>query len=225
MKYQRMRDLQRTMQRLVGRDSLIRALFEEIPELQRFTWVKTQEYDDNNYFDDIRVKSINGHPVGWDGYEDEDEGDLWREGSTLPRIPQIHMVNDLVNAIADDYEFRDNEIEMSREDYVGTEDLPVGKDEGDKMEYFLAQLGGVRLPDGFFVGKDPGLAVYHAIDHGRIGNEADVFAVRGCMSSVLDYARVVGGRIAPEVENFYVLDNHEHDRESLKTYLEEFCRK
>lgn len=222
MKYQRLRDLQRTMGGIVERDELAAALFAEVPELEEFTWVKSQEYDDNNYFDNIQVKSINGHPYGYDGYDDDEADD---EKSSLPKVEQVHLIEDLIVAISDHYDFSDDEIEFRRGDYLDVTPGEKSDYERDKKQYFLSMLSGSRLPDEFFAGKDPQLAIYHAIDHGRIGNEAEVFAVRGNMSQVLDYARVVGGRVSDEVEKFFILDSHEDDKESLKQYIEEFGKK
>lgn len=238
MKYQKMVDLKRAMGSIVKNEELVRALFEEIPDLKTFSWTKTREYDDNNYFVSTRVVSINGHDYGYDGYEEDDEEDCG-----LPKVTATHMVEDLVDQISDSYDLSDDEIVMDRDDYFLESEKGESnfhplthiwmerralkeRKQKDEVDYFLAFLSGCRLPDDFFVGKDPKLAVYHAMDHGRLSEEVEVgvFAVRGNMSYALDYARTVG-RLSPKVEAFFILDNDEYDRETFQIYIGEFGKK
>lgn len=159
--------------------------------------------------------------IHWEGEQDEIWAKDWDISRFLRRFPNMASVVEPMRFL----------LPSGRAyylvDMIVKEHLPGEKSdyERDKKHYFLSMLSGSRLPDEFFAGKDPRLAIYHAIDHGRIGNEAEVFAVRGNMSQVLDYARVVGGRVSDEVEKFFILDSHEDDKESLKQYVEEFRKK
>lgn len=227
MKYQKMVDLKRAMGRIVKDKELVRALFEEIPDLKTFSWTKTQEYDDSNYFVSTRVVSINGHDYGYDGYEDE--GAEEKEG--LPKVDATHMVEDLVERISDSFDLSDSDIVMDRDDYFLESEKSEGtilqeRKDREEVDYFLAFLSGTRLPDDFFIGKDPKLAVYHAMNHGRLSEDAEVevFAVRGNMPYALDYARTVG-RLSPKVETFFILDNDEYDKEAFQEYIVEFGKK
>ena len=226
MKYQKMVDLKRAMGGIVKNEELVRALFEEIPDLKTFSWTKTQEYDDNNYFVSTRVVSINGHDYGYDGYEEDDEEDCG-----LPKVTATHMVEDVMDQISDSYDLSDGVWVMDRDDYFLESEKSEGtilqeRKQKEEVDYFLAFLSGNHLPDDFFVGKDPKLAVYHAMDHGRLSDEVEVaiFAVREKMSYALDYARVVG-RLSPKVEAFFILDNDEYDRPYLQEYIGEFGKK
>ena len=120
---------------------------------------------------------------------------------------------------------------MDRDDYFLESEKSEGtilqeRKDREEVDYFLAFLSGNHLPDDFFVGKDPKLAVYHAMDHGRLSDEVEVaiFAVREKMSYALDYARVVG-RLSPKVEAFFILDDDEYDRPYLQEYIGEFGKK
>lgn len=218
MKFQKARDLRDAAGRLVGNHELLAALFTELPELKSFRFLKTQEYDDNNYFDSIRLVEVNGHAYGWDGYEEDED-----EKSDLPRIEEVDLVDDAVRHVSRDYDFSDREIEVRREDY----DESKSPNQADLAErrYWGVYLSGGRLPDSFFVKNDPKWAVYYAMDHGRFSENAEfkVFARKGRMRYALEYARVVG-RLAREVENFFVLDADEDDSVCLKKYLERFVR-
>lgn len=216
LRYQKLRAMKNSMNRLVDGDDLVALLFEEMPELQYFTFVKNQEYDDNNYFDNIQVTGINGHSYGWEGYEeDEEEGE---EESSLPKV-EGRMVEDLLGHISDNYDFGENEIEIKREDYVGRKK----KTKLETMQkYFIAHLAGKKLPEKFFY-DEPELALYHSLDHGRFSKEAEfrIFAAKGRMHYALEYSKVIGGRLSEEVENFYVLDADDEDKEYLREYIEQ----
>ena len=112
MKYKKMVDLKRAMGGIVKNEELVRALFEEIPDLKTFSWTKTQEYDYNNYFVSTRVVSINGHDYGYDGYEEDDEEDCG-----LPKVTATHMVEDVMDQISDSYDLSDGVWVMDRDDY------------------------------------------------------------------------------------------------------------
>jgi hypothetical protein len=71
--FRKIRDIRKASRRLVENSDLLVALFKDIPELQNFTFSVSQEYDDNNYFDSVRLVEINGHAYDFDGYDDDSE--------------------------------------------------------------------------------------------------------------------------------------------------------
>lgn len=218
MKFQKIRDLRDAAARFVTNNELLAALFAELPELKSFRFVKTQEYDDNNYFSDVRLVEVNGHAYGYEGYEEGEESDL-------PRIENVDLVGYAVRHVSMDYDFSDQEIEVSREDYEELSRFLPGSPLLAERRYWGAYLSGGKLPDSFFVKNDPKWAVYYAMDHGRFdkNTEFKVFAKKGGMIHALQYAGVVG-RLSQEVENFFLLDAHEDDSASLQEYLERFVR-
>ena len=79
LNYDKQYDIRQVLNRIVTEDDLITALFQDIPELQEFTWSVTNEYDDNNYSTQVDLTSINGHHVDYDAeYDEEDEEMLMR---------------------------------------------------------------------------------------------------------------------------------------------------
>lgn len=214
--YQKLRDIKRAGERLVSNRQLTVALFRDIPELESFSFLKTSEYDDNNYFDSTRVTDINGHPYGYEGYEeDEDEGC----GSKLPKIENPHLIEDLVDRISDGYDVSEREITFKREEFQEEE----AEEDSKERTYLASYLSGGKLPMSFFSPKDPRWAVYYALDHGRLPEKTEfrVFAKRGNMHMALEYAKhVIKGRLPDNIENFYILDNHEDDQPDLARYLE-----
>lgn len=212
---EKLRDLKRASRGVISVDEMVAKLFENLPELKCFKFCKSQEYDDNNYFDNIRTTEINGHSLGYDGYDEDDE-----EGySDLPKIQEIHLVENVVDFLAEKYDCTINEIEVVREDYEGFQKSADSPD----MTYLASYLSGSTLAKSFFIKNDPKWAVYYALDHGRFdeNSEFEIFARKDQMYMALEYARhVVRGRLPHPVENFFILDCDEYDRVFLEQYLE-----
>lgn len=235
--YRKLRDLKTAMNNLVLDDMLVVTLFEEIPELQEFTFIRNQEYDDNNYYDNTRITSVNGHSWGYEGYEEEGREDH-REPSNLPKIAEgkVHWIDDVVGFVAEKYDRQEEDYtfrrdEFKREDYSvhdgGTSRKKghVTREHTAERKYFIAHLAGKKLPDSFFLKNNLKYALYHALEHGRFKKETEygLFARRGELHNALDYARyVIKGRLPEEVENFFILDTDEDDRPSLQDYMREF---
>lgn len=240
IRYRKLRDLKTAMTNLVCDDMLVVTLFEDIPELQEFTFIRNQEYDDNNYYDNTRLTSVNGHSHP---FEDDDYGDevgtveYAREPSNLPKIPEnkIRWIADAVAFVAEKYDYCEDEHTFKREDFkrenYSAADGGTGKIKGlDKCKiaertYFVAHLAGKKLPDSFFLKNDLKYALYYGLDHGRFKPETEskLFARRGELHRALDYARhVIKGRLPADVENFFILDANEDDADELKEYVGEF---
>lgn len=237
--YRRLRDLKRAMNNIVADDMLIVTLFESIPELQEFTFIRNQEYDDNNYYDDIRLTSVNGHAYEHDGYSDDDEYTRRQEPSNLPKIStrKTYWIEDVVELVADNYDYDETERvfrreEFKREDYsaaVGGTGKNKASDKHKIAErrYFVAHLAGATLPDSFFLKNDLKYALYYALDHGRFKKETEfkLFARKGELHNALEYARhVIKGRLPAEVENCFMLEADEQDRSELQQYIDEFVQ-
>lgn len=223
IRYRKLRDLKSWSENLVSNSSLVSILFQEIPELQEFTFVKNQEYDDNNYYDNIGVTSVNGHL--WDG-------DDYEEDSSLPKIDRekVQWIEDVVSYISENYASGDDDLTIRREDYISD---GLREEDAVAHKYFLAHLSGLKLPESFFlkaISKKPivaaGLkwAVYHSLDHGRFSPETEfkLFARHDGMYWALEYARAVKGRLPDDVENFFLLNAGEDDKEALQEYILEF---
>lgn len=211
---EKLRDLKRASQGVISADETVAKLFENLPELKHFKFCKFQEYDDNNYFDNIRTTEINGHSLGYYGYDEEGE-----EGhSDLPKIQEIHLVETVVDMIAENYD-RTDETEIVREDYEGFQKSADSPD----MTYLASYLSGSTLAKSFFIKNDPKWAVYYALDHGRFDERAEfkIFARKEEMHMAFEYAKhVIKGRLPSSVENFFILDCDEYDRVFLEQYLE-----
>jgi hypothetical protein len=230
------------MENLVVDDILVVTIFESIPELQEFTFIRNQEYDDNNYYDNTRLTSVNGHSYGYEGYEDEDTEyceSPSREPSVLPQVPEskVSWIEDVVSLVAEKYDYGEDDITFKREDFKrenyvihdgGTSKKKghVSKERFADRKYFIAHLAGKKLPDSFFLNINLKYALYYALDHGRFKKETEfsLFARRGEMQNALEYARIIKCRLPEEVENFFILDASEDDQSELQDYVREFMQ-
>lgn len=224
--FEKVREIKDACRRVVNNNDLLVSLFESMPDLHHFRFMKTQEYDDNNYFDDIKVTEINGHSYGYEGYDEDYEGIYPRldkheiKTSDLPKVCPIH-VEHAVQEISSAYDYSDNDVEVRREDYQRSEPEDVVE-----KTYLGSYLSGSKIrPSFFFKKKRTKWATYYALDHGRFGedDEFKIFAKKGEMYYALEYARhVIKGRLPSAVENFFVLDPDDVDDSHIKQYVEEF---
>ncbi len=217
--------IRRVLERVVTEDDLIAAVFSDIPELQEFTWSKTNEYDDNNYSDYSRLTHINGYCVDYDGDYEDDFTEP--EESDMPRIEDAnarHTIRDLVDSICDGFDHRE-EITISREHYLPKVIQTVrAKADQEELDYVRSYISKTTLPDKYFLKmSNPKWAIYYADDHGRFNEDLEfkIFAQEGRMHYAYLYARhIIKGPLPEKIENFYVLNNSEEDKEDLKVYLE-----
>lgn len=220
--------VRRVLERIVTEDDLITAVFKDIPELQEFTWSKTSEYDDNNYSDYSRLNTINGYAVDYDGdYEEFGDDESIEPQSNMPRIEDRnarHTIRDLVDSIADGFDHRED-IVISREEYLPKVTRTVrAKADREELDYVRSYMSGKTLPDSFFLKlENPKWAIYYADDHGRFSEDMEfkIFAQEGRMHYAYLYARhIIKGPLPEKIENFYLLNNSEEDKEDLKVYLD-----
>ena len=108
------------------RNDLIKALFLDIPNLNKVSLNIKEEYDDNNYYDNVVIQEINGESYSSDieEYTIDDEGnsDEFKAFcfSVKLKLSEIKsLVNILLYEIPKDHYNGDyREVEIKREDYV-----------------------------------------------------------------------------------------------------------
>lgn len=219
--------IRNVLERVVTEDDLIAAVFHDIPELQEFTFSKTTEYDDNNYSDYTRLTYINGYAVDYDGdYEEEDE-EYDNQPNGMPKIacPRArHTVRDLVDSICDGFDHSE-EITVKREEYLPSPSRRTrAKVDKEELEYVKSYMTSTTLPDKYFTKlTNPKWAIYYAQDHGRFKDdlEFNIFAKEGRMYYAYLYAKeIIKGPLPEKIENFYVLNNSDEDKDDLQRYLE-----
>lgn len=219
--FNKLYDIRRILENVVSEDDLIRAVFEDAPELQEFTWSVTNEYDDNNYSDYVRLTTVNGWRLDYDDvYEEEQDSDL-------PKIEDMNVVGtvrDLVEIVGKDFGYgEDQKIDRSyamrhKRSKKSFEDKATAK-------YIMSHLMGKKLPENFFVRVDPKWALYHALEHGSFKPETEfkIFARNGHMFCARRYAQeILKGPLDEKTENFFILNSQPDtpDYEDLKKYLE-----
>ena len=233
LNFSKFSDLRRVFENTVTKEDLIVALFEDVPELETFTFSVTNEYDDSNYSDYSRLKKINGLRIdydnnyegdegfGDDGEEDMSNGGLPPVGEKISDIRVISAIREIVDRVGASFGYDDSHV-VTRDSFRPRR---LSKSDKAEREYAISYLTGKELDDAFFLKNDPKWALYYADDHGRFDEEAEfkIFAKKGRMQEAYEYARrVIKGALPDAVENFFILSTsskHE-DHEYLKKYLE-----
>jgi hypothetical protein len=223
LRFDKLFDIRRTLENVVSNDDLIRAVFEDIPELQEISFGVTNEYDDNNYSDYVRLTAVNGWVIDYeDEYEDGDE-----QTSDMPKIEDMNKVGtirDLVQMVGKEFGYNEDH-KIDRAYAMRHKNVKKKKTEKAEMKYIMSHFMGKRLPENFFVRVNPKWALYHALDHGRFKPETEfkIFAREGYMRDALRYAQeIVKGPLDEKIENFFILNSEpdSQDYENLKKYLE-----
>lgn len=233
MRFAKMACLERVFRNIIKRDQVLKALFDDNPELESFSFTKTQEYDDNNYYTSTVISSINGHDVDSDGAYSYDEEE--QEENSLPRVPQevAWKIAESIDDIGGYFDEDDESIDVYREDYDDVSMPSCGKIKfdlkDDESKYADSFFNGTVLPDSFFIKADPRFAVWYADDHGRFSPEVEtkIFAQKGRMSDAFHYAlHVLKAPLPTDIENFFTLHAslsekkaHKEDFAYFKRYL------
>jgi hypothetical protein len=216
-----MYDIRRTLENFVSNDDLIRAVFDDVPELQEISFSVTNEYDDNNYSDYVRLTALNGWRLDYDDtYEEEQDSDL-------PKIEDMNVVGnirDLIEIVGKEFGYNEDQT-IDRAYAMRHKSGPKKRSDKAEAKYIMSHLMGKKLPENFFVRTTPKWALYHALEHGRFKPETEfkIFAREGYMLDALRYAReIVKGLLDEKIENFFILNSQpdSEDYEHLKKYLE-----
>ena len=219
--FNKLYDIRRILENVVSGDDLIRAVFEDAPELQEFTWSVTNEYDDNNYSDYVRLTAVNGWRLDYDDvYEEEQDSDL-------PKIEDMNIVGtirDLVEIVGKEFGYNEDH-KIDRAYAMRHKNAKKKRSDRAEVKYIMSHLMGKKLPENFFVRADPKWALYHALEHGRFKPETEfkIFARDGHMFDARRYAQeIVKGPLDEKIENFFILNSQPDtpDYEDLKKYLE-----
>ena len=226
IKFDKLLWIKNELGRIVSPDEIILAAFDGCPELDNFSFSKSNEYDDNNYSDHVALLSVNGHPVNCDGENEEDEDDLEKEKSSLPKLPDWVGENlvELIHEVRDEWDYTD-EVIVRRENYKKNKYRKT-KEDKEAKKYLCSHLSGKRLPESFFLKcSSTKLSLYYAIEHGRFSSDAEfkIFAKEGRMWYALRYAQeIIGGVLPKEIENFFILNDkaeNEDEHKQLQEYI------
>ena len=228
-------DIRTALRDVVCNDQIIWSLFKSVPELKSIRFSVTNEYDDSNYYDSVRLESINGH--SWDlgsecYYEDEptdDEPfDATEEKSKEPKLglDVVECCISLIEEVGKDFGYGEENL-IAREDYApGEESKKIGRGKFD--EFVLNLATGNKIENESVLKKfEAKWAVYYAFDHGRLSSEIEnkIFAKKGNMREAYLYSVNVLKDVLPKkIEDFHILNGFSNknssDEKYLKNYLE-----
>lgn len=221
LRFSKLYDIKRSLENVVGSDDLIRAVFEDAPDLQEISFSVTNEYDDNNYSDYVRLTAVNGWTLSYDDeYEDDDV-----QTSDMPKLDEdkVGAIRDLIEIVGKDFGYNEDH-KIDRAYALRHKKRKRSSEDKAEMKYVLSYFMGKKLPENFFLRTSPKWAIYHALDHGRFkpDTEFKIFARDGYMIDALRYAQeIVKGPLDERIENFFILNSQpdSQDYENLKKYL------
>jgi len=232
LNFSKLSHMQKVFETTITKEDLIVALFEDVPELETFTFGVSNEYDDSNYSDHSRLKRINGIRIDYDNNYEGDEGfgdydeDLDKQasdpvGEKISDKKVISAIREVVDMVGTYFGYDDAHV-VTRDSFRPRR---LSKSDKAEREYAISYLTGKELDDAFFLKNDPKWALYYADDHGRFDEEMEfkIFAKKGRMVEAYEYAKcVIKGSLPEAVENFFILStsSKHDDHEYLKKYLE-----
>lgn len=215
IRLKRMLHLRDAARHFVKEEELVGELFRSLPELESFSFIKVSEYDDNNYYDNSSVLSVNSCAAEENGFR--------LPGQSFPSSSCLEHIEQVVQVISKNFGYDDEVLVTRTGMYSPWIDGTMVSDPRPDLIYFSSMLSGSRLPDYFFFDNDPIYALYHAEDHGRFAPETEfrIFARPDCVYFAHMYAKyIIKGRLPSQIENFYILRDEPSEREELKKYLE-----
>jgi hypothetical protein len=228
-------DIRETLKSIISDRQLISSLFRSVPELNSIGFSVTNEYDDSNYYDSVRLESVNGY--SWSPYEDcyDDELEDYYGVSNNPDGKKLdkEVVNacaSLIEEVGKDFGYGD-ENSLLRSDY--TSPSYTTKPNREFNRFILDLAAGNKLKDESILAKIASKfgskwALYYAFDHGRLSKETEdkIFLKKGNMREPYLYSVHVLKDVLPKnIEDFHILNcfgkkKESSDQEYLNKYLE-----
>jgi len=228
-------DIREELKNILSDRQLISSLFRSVPELESIGFSVTNEYDDSNYYDSVRLESINGY--SWSPYEDcyDDELEDYDGISNNPNGKKLdkdiaQACSNLVEMVGKDFGYGDDN-SFRRADYIPASSTT--KPYREFNEFILDLAAGNKLKDESILAKiaskfDPKWALYYAFDHGRMNKETEdkIFLKKGNMRAAYFYSVHVLKDVLPKnIEDFHILNcfgkkKESSDQEYLNKYLE-----
>lgn len=208
------------------RKDLLYKLFESFPKLKSIEITKSSEYDDNNYYDNIYVGSVNDIALESEEYIVEnnkvyknwDEEVLANEDDILDNHLLEYVVEVAKESISD-YDYGD--YKKTREEVLSKK--PAGDNVFDI--YYQSYISGNRIKSEQVFCGHPHLAVCYAYDvlKGRFDAEVEALLEKDFKSSMrMSYLYAVyciKGRLPKNVDNYFNLKSFKELDEQEKRYL------
>jgi len=224
-------DIREELKNILSDRQLISSLFRSVPELESIGFSVTNEYDDSNYYDSVRLESVNGY--SWNPYEDDYDDDYDSSNSPTGKKLDEEIARacaSLIEEVGKDFGYGD-ENSLLRSDY--TSPSSTTKPYREFNRFILDLAAGNKLKDESILAKiaskfDPKWALYYAFDHGRMNKEIEdkIFLKKGNMREAYLYSVHVLKDVLPKnIEDFHILNSfgkkkESSDQEYLNKYLE-----
>lgn len=207
--------------------NLLHNLFKSIPNLQSISFTKSNEYDDNNYFDSLVVDQINDICIEDGGYIKDQDDKIMRddyEGGTADETKLID--EDLVSYVVDiveqavhddDYDYGDHQ--LFKEDFENPKERHSSSEAF--IYYYQSFISGERVKDESIFKDNPEIAVCYAYDvlKGRLSQEVEKSLKESFFLCYLYAKYVIKNKLPRELENHFNLKSFNSLNQEEKKYF------
>jgi len=207
------------------KSNILYNLFKSVPNLESISFTKSNEYDDNNYYDSFQVNDINGVSIEDECYIKDENGNVfsdWQEDEIVEKdklvdedlIPTIMEITDEY-AQASGYDYGDHTI--YKESFSKHEGVPNKA----FIEYYNSRLTGKPVADeSVFKGK-PEIALCYAYDvlKGRLSPKIESCLKEDFYLCYLYAVNVIKGKLPRELENHFSLKSFKSLNNREKKYF------
>lgn len=209
------------------REKLVYSLFKDFPNLKSLSFSKTNEYDDNNYYDSARVDYINGVELDVEEYAREgdkvykslDGDEIADEQDILDDESLEYVINTIKEYIEGSEGYGD--YELNREEVL---EKQFSKDEVFNA-YYQSYLSGKRAECEEVFSKNINIAICYAYDilKGRLDSKIEKKLEKEFKKDIfLSYLYAVyciKGRLPSNVDNYFTLKSFKDLNSFEKKYL------
>lgn len=208
------------------KNNLVNILFKEIPNLRKFEFKVSNEYNDNNYYTYVGTSSVNDIPVQNYEYEHVDEeGVVWVEDIGFTKANEKDLLNKqqlfllcrVVDEIGKDYGDSEHTT-IERPTNIKISDFKIDHDWRNVYKEIINQN------NKEFKGESPISSLYYAISKGQRLTESQEECFKDKYHGIqyaYYYAKyVIKGKLPKELHNYFCLSNFKNNTEKSDYYSE-----
>lgn len=201
---------------------LIYNLFKSLPNLQSLSFTKSNEYDDNNYYDSLSITQINGVDIECNGYIRDENGQVFDYDDEMVENSKL-IDEDLIEYIADILD------EATGNNYDYGDHVLHRQDQCEKskvcnkafISYYQCLISGSKLDDESLFDNHPEIALLYAYDilKGRLNKNTEKYLKTDFFLCYLYAKHVIKGKLPKEIENHFSLKSFNKLTDQEKKYF------
>lgn len=207
-------------------EKIISSLFKDIPKLKSVEFSKSDEYDDNNYYDSTTVNCVNDIVLDGEEYSREngkvfvspDDEEIASEDDVLDD-DELELVVNVINKYAESVDY--GQYTLTREDF----DKKDSDDNTVFRTYYQSLLSEKRAECESLFSKDINIAVCYARDilKGRLSEQLEKSLEKEFKKdfflSYIYAVYCVKGKLPKNIDNYFTLKSFKGLSDLEKKYL------